>query len=216
MQTGTSRVETFSDSVMAIIITIMILELKLPRFNDNLSNRSVQNHLVIVLPHFGAYLFSFIMTGILWLNHHHLFHLLRKTDSFLLGLNLFFLFWVSLIPFITGLVGANPLLPISIALYAFIMLMTTLSLSFMQSYTLKKELVHTDEEQELKKKIFQVTLKSKIQTYIASAAYLIASLLAFVSVYISFGLFIIPIILFLLPARIDEEKLVNKIIEKNG
>ncbi len=216
MQTSTTRVETFSDGVIAIIITIMVLELKLPGLNKDLNAYDIKAHIIDILPRFGAYIFSFVMVGILWINHHHMFHLLKRTDGFLLGQNIFFLFWMSLIPFVTGLLGANPLLTSSTALYGLIMLMTSLTLSFMRSYTLKKGLVHTDEEREIKKKIQLVTIKDKFQSYLSSAAYLVSIPLAFVSVYLSYACFLIPIILFLLPYGIDEEKLADKVIEKNN
>jgi uncharacterized membrane protein len=215
MQTSTTRLETFSDAVVAIIMTIMILELKLPEFNKDQDEYDIHHHLVELLPHFGAYVFSFIMIGILWANHHHMFNLLGKTDNILLGQNLFFLFWMSLIPFVTGIVGANPRLPTSIALYGFVMLMTTLSLAIMRSYTMKKNLVHTDEEKAVDKKINKVSTEDRTKSYIGAAAYLLSVPLAFVSVYISFVCFVIPVILFLWPAGVDEERLAEKVIEKN-
>lgn len=215
MQTGTRRVEIFSDGVMAIIITIMVLELKLPDFNENQGEYDIKHHLIELLPHFGAYVFSFIMIGILWTNHHQLFHLLGKTDNLFLGLNLVFLFWISLIPFVTGIMGASPLIPISTSLYGVIMLMTSLTLSFMRSYTLNKNLVHTDEERDVDKKIEMVLIKDRIQSYIGSAFYFISVFVAFVSVYLSYFCFIIPIILFLWPSKLGEKKVENKVIEKN-
>ena len=216
MQTSTTRVETFSDGVIAIITTIMVLELRLPDYNEDQDTYDIQHHLIEILPHLGAYIFSFIMTGILWLNHHHMFHLLGKTDNALLAQNLFFLFWMSLIPFVTGIMGANPLLPTSTALYGFIMFMTTLTLSFMHSHTLKTHLVHTDEERDIKQKIAKVSVKSRTKTYIGSATYLASVPLAYASVYLSYVCFIIAVILFLLPAGIDEERLADKVIEKNS
>ena len=216
MQTNTTRAETFSDGVIAIMITIMILELKLPDFEENQTTQDIKNHLIFLIPHFAAYIFSFVMIGILWTSHHHLFHLLKKTDHILIRLNLFFLFWISLIPLVTGIMGANPFLPISIVLYASIMLMTTLTLAYMRGYTLKKELVHTDEEEELNEKIFRVSLLGKRHSYMNSIAYLVSIPLAFVSVYLSYICFAFPILLFFLPAGIDEEKLETTMIEKNS
>jgi hypothetical protein len=86
----------------------------------------------------------------------------------------------------------------------------------MHSHTLKKHLVHTDEERDVKKKIQKVSLKGRTKTYIASAAYLASVPLAFASVYLSYICFIIPIVLFLWPAGIDEERLAEKVIEKNA
>lgn len=216
MQTSTTRAETFSDGVIAIMITIMILELKLPDFDEKQATADIRNHLIKLIPHFAAYIFSFVMIGILWTSHHHLFHLLKKTDNILIRLNLFFLFWITLIPLVTGIMGANPFLPISTCLYGCIMLMTTLTLSYMRSYTLRKELVHTDEEDELNNKIFRVSLLGKRLSYMSSIAYLVSIPLAFISVYLSYVCFAIPVLLFFLPAGIDEEKLENTIMEKNS
>lgn len=216
MQASTSRLEIFSDGVIAIIITIMILELKLPELNAKQDEQDIKHHLIELLPHFGAYVFSFIMIGILWTTHHDLFHLLEKTDNFLLAQNLFFLFWVSLIPFVTALIGANPTLPISTALYGFIMLMTSLSLAYIRSHTFKRRLVHTDEQTENNKKIEKIFLLGKRLSYIGSAVYLLSIFLAFVNVYFSYACFIIPVILFLWPAKIEEGQLADKIIEKNN
>lgn len=215
MHTSTSRVEIFSDGVMAIIITIMVLELQLPELHKTMNINDLMHHITELLPHVAAYIFSFIMIGILWTNHHNLFHLLQQTDNFLLGQNLFLLFWMSLIPFITMLIGANPFLPASVALYGFIMLMISLTLTFMRAYTIKEGLVHTADEREGDKKIEKVIVKSKTHSYIGTLAYLLSVPLAFVSIYLAYTCFIIPIILFLWPARI-EKRLEEKIIEKNN
>jgi uncharacterized membrane protein len=216
MQTSTTRVETFSDGVIAIVITIMILELKIPDFKSAQSEYNISHHLLNVFPHFAAYVFSFVMVGILWVHHHHLFHLLEKTNNFLLGQNLFFLFWISLIPFITGNMGANPVLPVSTALYGFVMLMTSISLAWMRSYTIKKNLVHTDEERIVNKKLFNISVKGKRRSIISSAVYLISIPIAYVSVYLAYLCFLVPVILFLTPSGIDEESIANKVIEKNS
>jgi len=216
MQTSTARIETFSDGVIAIILTIMILELKIPDFKTSRNEYNISHHLFNVLPHFAAYVFSFVMVGILWVHHHYLFNLLERTDNFLLGQNLFFLFWMSLIPFVTGNMGANPLLPISTALYGWVMLMTTVSLAWMRSHTINKKLVHTDEERIVKKKLLNLSLKERNQSFISSAVYLISIPVAYLSVYISYLCFLVPVILFLIPSSLDEESIANKIIQKNN
>lgn len=215
MQTSTTRAETFSDGVMAIMITIMILELKLPNFDERQEMDDIRNHLIKLIPHFVAYVFSFTMIGILWTSHHHLFHLLEKTNNLLIRLNLFFLFWITLIPVVTGILGANPFLPISTSLYGCVMLLATATLAYMRGYTLRKELIHTDTAAEMNDKIFRVSVLGKRYSYVSSLAYLLSIPLSFVSVYISYVCFTIPIVLFFLPASIDEEKLENNIIEKN-
>lgn len=216
MKTSTTRVETFSDGVIAIIITIMILEFKLPVISKNYTNYEINQQLIALLPRFGAYIISFSMIGILWINHHHLFHLLEKTDNSLLGQNLIFLFCMSLIPFVTGIMGTNPLLAATAALYGFIMFVSTLAFAIMRSYTIKKRLVHRDDEKEFRRKIYLVSVQARTKSYAACGVYLVSVPLAFVSVYLSFICFIIPIVMFLIPGGIDEERLADKVIEKNN
>jgi len=194
----------------------MILELKLPDFDESHEMDDIRNHLKELIQHFAAYVFSFVMIGILWTSHHHLFHLLKKTDNVLIRLNLFFLFWITLIPIVTGILGANPLLPISTSLYGCVMLLTTITLAYMRSYTLKKDLIHTDTAEELNNNIFRVSVLGKRHSYVSSLAYLLSIPLSFVNVYISFICFAIPIVMFFLPAGIDEEKLESNIVEKNS
>lgn len=216
MKTSTQRVEIFSDGVMAILITIMVIELKLPELDESQGEYEIKNHIIELFPYFGAYIFSFTMIAILWTHHHHLFNLLETTDNILLGQNFFFLFWLSLIPFVTGMIGANPLIPLSTALYGFIMLMTTLFISLMRNHAINNKLLHVDEDKEITKKMYQVFNRGKVRTYISSAAYLGSVVFAFFSVYASYFLFIIPVVLFLWPIGIDEEKIESKVIEKNS
>ena len=216
MKIGTTRVETFSDGVIAIIITIMVLSLKLPDINHPDSAWTVRHQLYRLIPYFVTYVFSFLMIGIFWVNHHHMFHMLDKTDERLLLLNLLFMFWMSLIPLSTAMMWANPRVPDSVALYGFIMLMTTMSFAIMRTYTLKKNLVHKDENQEIASKIRWVSLKARTKTYIGTAAYLCAVPLAYVNVYIAYFFFLVAPVIFFIPDGIDDERLAEKIEEKNN
>lgn len=215
MKIGTSRVETFSDGVIAIIITIMVLALKLPDVKKENTAWELKNYLSDILPYFSGYAFSFLMIGIFWTNHHHMFHLLEKTDEPLLWQNLFHLFWMSLIPFATAMIGANPHLPVSAALYGFVMLMATLSLAIMRSYVVRKKLVHTVQNKVLTKKLNLISIRARTKSYIGTLIYLISIPLAYVSVYLSYVCFIIPVIIFFIPDGIDDEDLAQKISEKN-
>src|SRR5688572_8812327 len=161
MKIGTTRVETFSDGVISILITIMVLSIKLPNLNEIDSDKMIRNELRDLLPYFVTYAFSFLMIGIFWINHHHMFHLLEKTDEPLLIQNLFFLFWVSLIPIATAMVAANLRSSDSAAAYGGVMLMTASSFSFMRSYTLRKNLVHKDRDSKTSDKIRGVSLKAR-------------------------------------------------------
>jgi len=110
-----NRMEAFSDGVIAIIITIMVLELKVPRGTD-------VSALLPLVPIFLSYVLSFIFLGIYWSNHHHLLQAIKHVDGRALWANLHLLFWLSLIPFVTGWVGENHFAAWPVALYGIVML----------------------------------------------------------------------------------------------
>ena len=147
MKIKTTRLEIFSDGVIAIMITIMVLELKLPGISPSSTTADIIAQLKHLMPHLLTYAFSFMMIGIFWTNHHHMFHMMEKTDEQLLWMNFAFLFFLSLIPFATNLVGANPLHAISAAVYGIVMLMTSLSFLIMRVYTFRKKLLRRRESQ---------------------------------------------------------------------
>ncbi len=215
MNIKTTRVETLSDGVVAIVITIMVLEFKLPSVDNKATSTLITEHLLHLVPYFVVYLFSFMMIGILWTNHHHMFHLLDKIDNTVLWQNFTFLFFLSLIPFATGLLGANLKIPASVAFYGFVLLLTTLSFTVMRSYTLSHGFVHKDTEKKFTDEVYKISKRAKYKGYIGSAAYLLAIPLAYISVYVSYLFFLVPPILFFLPDGIDDERLAEKVIEKN-
>ncbi len=216
MKIGTTRLETFSDGVIAIVITIMILELKVPDLNkDNAAGDTLQ-HLEKLVPYFITYAFSFMMIGIFWTNHHHMFHLLENTDEHLVWQNFIFLFFVSLIPFATAILGANPFEPLSSAIYGCSMLFTSLSFVVMRGYSLRKHLVHTDKDKTLTRNIFRASVKGKNKAVAGTLIYLLAIPLAFVNVFFSYLCFAIPPIVFFIPEDIDNQKLAEKVNEKDA
>ena len=111
-----NRLEAFSDGVIAIIITIMVLELKVPHGSD-------LDALEPLAPVFGSYLMSFIYLGIYWNNHHHLLHAVKYVNGGVLWANLHLLFWLSLIPFVTAWMGENHFATIPVAFYGVALLM---------------------------------------------------------------------------------------------
>ena len=113
---GKNRLEAFSDGVIAIIITIMVLELKVPH-GDQLSE------LCTMAPVLLSYVLSFIYVGIYWNNHHHLFHVARQVSGAVLWANLHLLFWLSVIPFVTNWMGEHYGAPWPVALYGFVLMM---------------------------------------------------------------------------------------------
>lgn len=122
---GKSRLEAFSDGVIAIIITIMVLEMKVPHGTDFAS-------LQHLLPVFLSYVLSFIYVGIYWNNHHHMVHTVKQVSAGILWANLHLLFWLSLLPFVTGWMGENHFSPLPIALYGVVLFMAAVAYFILQ------------------------------------------------------------------------------------
>lgn len=115
-----TRLEAFSDGVIAVIITIMVLELKVP-YGTSLAA------LATALPVFLAYVLSFVFVAIYWNNHHHLLHAVQRVDGVALWANMHLLFWLSLVPFATAWMSENDLAPVPVAMYGFVLLMAAVA-----------------------------------------------------------------------------------------
>ena len=126
---GKSRLEAFSDGVIAIIITIMVLELKVPHGFELESLKDL-------IPVFVSYVVSFIFVGIYWVNHHHFFHIIKRVSGGMLWANNFLLFWLSLIPFTTSWMGESHFSPWPVVLYAINLLACAIAYTIMASVTL--------------------------------------------------------------------------------
>ena len=122
---GKQRLEAFSDGVIAILITIMVLELKIPHAANLAALRPV-------LPAFLVYALSFVFLGIYWNNHHHMFHLVDQVNGGILWANMNLLFWLSLVPFVTGWMGENRFTPLPTAAYGVVMLLAGIAYVILQ------------------------------------------------------------------------------------
>jgi uncharacterized membrane protein len=122
---GKTRLEAFSDGVIAIIITIMVLELKVPHGND-------WSALQPVIPVFISYVLSFVYVGIYWNNHHHMLHTVERVNGNILWANLHLLFWLSVVPFVTSWMGENHFSALPTALYGFVLLMSGTAYKILQ------------------------------------------------------------------------------------
>ncbi|MFM9835126.1 MAG: TMEM175 family protein [Methylophilaceae bacterium] len=133
---GKTRLEAFSDGVIAIIISIMVLELKVPH-GENLEA------LASLLPTFLSYVLSFIYVGIYWNNHHHMLHAAHKVNGAILWSNLYLLFWLSLFPFATSWMGESHFTSIPSALYGFVLLMAAIAYFILQRQIIAVEGQHS-------------------------------------------------------------------------
>ena len=188
------RVEAFSDGVIAIIITIMVLELKVPH-GDGIEA------LAPLFAVFLSYLLSFVYIGIYWNNHHHMLHTVGRVSGAILWANLHLLFWLSLVPFTTGWMGENHFAPVPAALYGVNLLMSAIAYWILQQVIIAAQGAHS-----ILQKAIGGDWKGKLSPTIYSAAIL----LAFWSQWISIALYVFVALMWLVPDRRIERVLVGK------
>ncbi len=191
---GKTRLEAFSDGVIAIIITIMVLELKVPH-SDELQT------LKPLVPVFFSYVLSFVFVGIYWNNHHHLMHSVSKVSASVLWANLHLLFWLSLIPFVTGWMGENHFAKAPTALYGAVMLMAAIAYTI-----LTYAIIATHGKDSTLARAVGKDWKGKLSLL----TYTSAIPLAFFKPWISIALFALVSIIWILPDRRIERELANK------
>jgi len=189
-----ARLETFSDGVIAIIITIMVLELKVPH------GESVET-LNPLLPVFLSYVLSFIYLAIYWNNHHHMLHTLHKVSGPILWANLHLLFWLSLIPFTTGWMGENHFAELPTALYGFVLLMAAVAYFILQA-----TIIAAQGEDSLLRRAIGSDWKGKL----SPVFYLIAIVTAFASHWTAKAIYVLVALIWLIPDRRIERALVHK------
>ncbi len=191
---GKSRFEAFSDGVIAILITIMVLELKVPHGEGVQALRPL-------VPVFLSYVLSFVYLGIYWNNHHHMLHTVHKVTGPMLWANLHLLFWLSLVPFLTGWMGENHFAPIPVSLYGAVLLMAAIAY-----YTLQQLIITSQGPDSLLKKAVQGDWKGKLSPVL----YAIAIPMAFVSKKVALGLYVLVALIWLIPDRRIENALAQK------
>ena len=180
-----TRLEAFSDGVIAILITIMVLELKIPHGSD-------WSSLIPVLPVFLSYILSFVYLGIYWNNHHHMLHTVQQVNGRILWANLHLLFWLSLVPFTTGWIGENEFAPIPMATYGGVLLMAALAY-----YILQLQILSSQGEQSLLARAIGRDLKGKISPVL----YVIGMASCAISSWLAGSVYILVALIWLIPDR---------------
>jgi uncharacterized membrane protein len=188
---GKDRLTAFSDGVIAIIITIMVLELKVPHGADWAALKSLAPALL-------SYVLSFVYLAIYWNNHHHLLHTVTRVDGLILWANSHLLFWLSLVPAATGWMGDNFLAPLPTAVYGVILLMPAIAY-----YLLQMAIVH----QQGRKSVLANALGSDFKGKVSMLLYAAAVALAFVSPWISIAVYALVAVMWLIPDRRIERAL---------
>jgi uncharacterized membrane protein len=190
------RLEAFSDGVIAILITIMVLELHVP-------TGSGVHALRPLVPVFFTYLLSFVYIGIYWNNHHHMLQATHRTNGVILWANLHLLFWLSLFPFATGWMGERHFRPVPIATYGVVCLGAALSY-----YLLQLAIIHDQGPSSVVAEAVGRDGKGKISPVL----YAVAVPLAFVERWISVALYVVVAAIWLIPDR----RIENRVVERTG
>ena len=185
---GKDRLAAFSDGVIAIIITIMVLDLKVPHGADWAA-------LSALAPNLVSYVLSFVYLAIYWNNHHHLLHTVTRVDGLILWANSHLLFWLSLIPAATSWMGANFLAPLPTAIYGAILLMPAIAY-----YLLQRAIVHQQGRHSVLASALGSDFKGKISPLLSVA-------LAFVDAWLSIAIYVLVAVMWLIPDRRIEKVL---------
>jgi len=186
-----TRLEAFSDGVIAILITIMVLDLHVPHGDD-------WSALGALAPVFVTYVLSFVFLGIYWNNHHHMLHVVTRVNGAVLWANLHLLFWLSLTPFVTGWMGENHFAPVPTAMYGIVLLMSAIAY-----YILLRAILASEGPDSRLARAVGRDLKGKI----SPALYAVAIPLAFVNRWISFAIYVSVALIWLVPDRRIESTL---------
>jgi uncharacterized membrane protein len=182
---GKDRLTAFSDGVIAIIITIMVLELKIPHGTDWAALKPLAPSLV-------SYVLSFVYIAIYWNNHHHLLHTVTRVDGLILWANSHLLFWLSLVPAATAWLGDNFLTPLPTAVYGGVLLMPAIAYSLLQM-----AIVH----QQGKQSVLASALGSDFKGKASMLLYAAAVVLAFVNPWLSIAIYVLVAVMWLIPDR---------------
>jgi uncharacterized membrane protein len=188
---GKGRLEAFSDGVIAVIITIMVLELKVPHGADLAALQALG-------PVFLSYVLSFVYIGIYWNNHHHLLHATRHINGRIMWANLHLLFWESLVPFATAWMGENHFAQLPVAIYGFALLMPGLAYLILQ-----REIIALDGRDSL----LAIAVGNGLKGKLSLLFYTVAIVLAFFNRWISCALYVVVALMWLIPDRRIESRI---------
>jgi TMEM175 potassium channel family protein len=186
-----TRIEAFSDGVFAIIVTLLVLELKVPSLTDHNSVGELGHQLLELLPKFLSWLISFIILCKFWLNHHHILGLARHANYAMVWLNSLFLMGQSFIPFPTAMMGEYPTNPLSVCAFGVVMAVNTVLFIILYGYILrnliKPELVATEDPHIIRK------------SFVGVVSYLLGSAAAWGSVHVAFAIYLLTPLFFIVP-----------------
>lgn len=192
-----NRLEAFSDGVFAIIVTLLVLELKVPDLHDPGNARELAYALMDLLPKYVSWLISFIIVCKFWLNHHHVMNLASHADYGLLWLNSFFLMFQSFVPFPTALMGEYPDNPLAVSFFGVVMALNTLLFIALHNYVLH-HMLKPDCAATVPRRIIR-------KSFVGIVFYLLGAAGAWLSLYVAFAFYFITPLFFLIPPSVEKK-----------
>lgn len=197
MELGRNRIEALTDGVFAVAMTLLVLDIKVPEFQQPLTTAELAMKLFALWPKFLSYTISFVILGVYWVGHHVQLSFIRRADRPLLWINIFFLLWVALVPFSTAVLSEYPKMQLAIAVYGANLIAIGLTLALHRGYA-TKENRHVDPD------IHPGLVRAAMgRTLMGPCVYIIAIGLSFLRAEVSLALYALVPVLYILPGRID-------------
>jgi uncharacterized membrane protein len=191
---GVNRIEAFSDGVLAIVITLLVLEIKSPELHIPTSTMEALHALLALAPKFASFLLSFLFIAVFWVNHHRFFLLVRRADWGLLWSNNLLLFLLCTIPFPTAFMGDHPNNPVAVALFAVLLLLAGLAFNSMWRQARRRRLI----DESVREEIVDAAIRRGL---VGPAAYICAALLAPVVLPVSWVIFLVVPVFYAWPTK---------------
>ncbi len=189
---GTNRIEAFSDGVIAIIITIMVFDIKIPETSAQITSTEARIALINLLPKLFTYLLSFIVLATMWVNHHAMYHKIKHSTNQLIWYNTNLLFWMSLIPLPTAYIAKYPFLPEASLFYGIVLGICSISFMIMRNYAERNHLIPG-------------SASFRLANIISPSLYFSAGIFAYLSVFIAFLIFILIPCIYFLPDKLEKK-----------
>lgn len=197
---STTRLENFSDGVFAIILTLLAFQFKVPKFSADATIVQNFEELLKISPYLLGFIFSFIFIAVFWVNHHHLYHVVKEVNSTLLWYNIYFLFWITMLPFAIAMVGAHPHVSLAAVSLGIVLFMASVAAYLLLRYSyVKSKLV----DETLSYDSIQNGL---VKNTIAVIVTFFGILIALKWVYISYCIYFVVLVILLIPQKLEKRK----------
>ena len=195
---STTRLENFSDGVFAIVLTLLAFQFKVPKFSSDVDLLHNFYELLRIAPYLLGFIFSFFFIAVFWVNHHHLYHAVKETNGALLWYNIYFLFWITMLPFAIAMVGDHPLVPLAAVSLGFVLLMASIAAYLLLRYSyVKSKLVDETLSNDSIRSGLSKNLLAIIITFLGI-------LIAFKWVYISYCIYFAVLIIYVNPLKMEK------------